>query len=184
MRRIHAGDRLAEKELVLRYGTGLRGLLHHWFGFNDHIEDYFQTTFLTVLEKIRAGQVRYPEKIANYINQVGKNLYRAAGRKRAKVEFAEQEQDLDQLFHPGRDPQMQLELEEEIQWVYQILNELKSERDRAVLMRYYVGGEPKHLIQSDLNVDAAGLNQILTRARKRFRLLWETAQSNKGDDSK
>src|SRR5512147_2382635 len=58
VQRIRAGDRLAEEELVSRFGEGLSFLLRRWTRERTAAEDLYQETFRLAFEKIRRGEVR------------------------------------------------------------------------------------------------------------------------------
>src|SRR6185369_11439053 len=63
VRRIQAGDRQAEGELVEHYGEGLAFLLRRWTRDQDAASDLYQETFRLALEKIRRGEVRDPDRL-------------------------------------------------------------------------------------------------------------------------
>ena len=53
------------------------------------------------------------------------------------------------------------------------LAELSVPRDREVLLRYYIGEEESTRICADLEIEGDHFYRVLSRARKRYRLLWE-----------
>jgi len=55
--------------------------------------------------------------------------------------------------------------------VRRILKELKSERDRQILFRFYISEEDKEIICADLGLSSQHFNRVLYRARERFREL-------------
>jgi RNA polymerase sigma-70 factor (ECF subfamily) len=57
--------------------------------------------------------------------------------------------------------------------VRKVLGELKSERDRQVLFRFYVAEEEKEKICASLGLTSLHFNRVLFRARERFRELYE-----------
>jgi len=56
--------------------------------------------------------------------------------------------------------------------VLQVIAELKSERDREVLFRYYVSEEDKNEICSALGITRIQFNNIIYRALARFKELY------------
>jgi DNA-directed RNA polymerase specialized sigma24 family protein len=54
-----------------------------------------------------------------------------------------------------------------------VLAALPSERDRKVLYSFYIADDEKEEICSDLGVSSLHFNQILCRARERYRKLFE-----------
>ncbi|HEV2666451.1 MAG TPA: hypothetical protein VG324_16150, partial [Blastocatellia bacterium] len=61
----------------------------------------------------------------------------------------------------------------------QIINELKSDRDRQVLFRFYIAEEEKKRICEDLGLTSLHFNRVLFRARERYRELYEKATGGK-----
>jgi len=63
--------------------------------------------------------------------------------------------------------------------VHRILEELPTERDRAVLRRFYLGQETKDRICADYGLSSLQFNRVLHRARDRFRELWVQSAASK-----
>jgi DNA-directed RNA polymerase specialized sigma24 family protein len=59
--------------------------------------------------------------------------------------------------------------EERARLVHSVLAALPSERDRKVLHRFYIADDGKEEICADLGIPALHFNQILCRARERYR---------------
>ena len=76
-----------------------------------------------------------------------------------------------------------LEREEDVQRIARVLGELSTDRDRAVLRRFYLGQEDKDVLCAELGVDRLQFNRILHRARERFREAWERRDSAEGPDT-
>lgn len=183
VRRIQAGEREAEGELVARYGPGLSYLLRHLTGDPDRAQDLRQETFLIALEKLRAGELREADKLPAFLRGTAKNLVRAGWRReRRRSRAGERPAPADDAEGPAAEPPDPapgplegLLLEEEIGLARQLLAELASPRDREVLFRFCVAEEDKEAICSRLGLTRLQLNLVLFRARQRFRALWEAA---------
>jgi RNA polymerase sigma-70 factor (ECF subfamily) len=52
-----------------------------------------------------------------------------------------------------------------------VLAAMPSERDRTVLFRFYIADDDKERICEDLGLSSTHFNQVLFRARERFRSL-------------
>lgn len=74
VRRILAGERSAEEELVRRYHRGLATIVGRIARDPSVTEDICQETFQLVLEKVRGGDLREPEKLSGFICSVARNL--------------------------------------------------------------------------------------------------------------
>ena len=57
-----------------------------------------------------------------------------------------------------------------------VLAELKNDRDREILSRYYIADEAKEDICRDLELSDLHFNRVLFRARQRYRELFERRQ--------
>ena len=65
----------------------------------------------------------------------------------------------------------------------QVLDELSQERDREVLIRFYIDQVDKERICAELELSSEAFNQVLFRARRRFRKLWEARQTGQDHGS-
>ena len=63
--------------------------------------------------------------------------------------------------------------QEKARIVRQLINELKQERDRELLLRYYIAEEDKDKICDDLGLTRAQFNNVIFRAIRRFKELYE-----------
>ncbi|HEX6864928.1 MAG TPA: hypothetical protein VF414_19000, partial [Thermoanaerobaculia bacterium] len=61
----------------------------------------------------------------------------------------------------------------EARHVHRMLSELRFDRDRQVLIRFYLADQPKEAICQELEIEPERFNQVLFRARERLREIWE-----------
>ncbi len=178
--RIRSGDRRAEEDLVERFSHGLSLMLRRLARDPSLAEDVHQETFRVVLKKARAGEIREGEKLAGFLRGTARNLLLAEWRKGARLE---RDGDAEALGEAGRDPAAdvapqlrQVLRHEEASLVRKLLGELRFERDRQILVRFYLSEDTKHEICADLGVEVARFKGVLHRARERLRELWERAE--------
>ena len=174
-RRIAAGDEAAEARLIDRFGRGLRYMLLRLCGDPSQADDLYQETFRVVLEKLRRGDLREPEKLAGFVRGIARNLWVGATRKRRRRGDPAPLDAVPEPVDPSTGGLGRVLREEDRQRVRQILGELRSERDREVLYRFYIAEEPRAAISRDLGLAEKQLNVVLFRARQRFRQLLEAA---------
>lgn len=173
---IRAGDARAEDELIARFGEGISFLLRRWTRDRATAEDLYQETFRLALEKIRKGEVREPEKLGGFLQSLAKNLSLAHYRRGAVRETREEDLDGVAARFAGPEPDEQLGRllrAERSVLVRQVLAELKSDRDRQALFRFYISEEDREQICADMGLSGTELNMVLFRARRRFRDLYE-----------
>lgn len=170
VRRIAAGDRGAEEELVHRYNRGVFFILNQNVADRTVAEDLYQETFRLTLEKIRGGEVREPERFSGFILSIARNLAIEYFRKNTRAEARQGEEDESRTIVAPEASQLDNLLKEErARLVRDVLAALPSERDRKVLHRFYIADDDKEEICADLGISALHFNQILCRARERYR---------------
>lgn len=181
VRRIAEGDRQAEKSLVETYGEGLAFLLRRWTRDREAAEDIYQETISRALEKLRCGELRDPHSLPSFLRGLAWNLsidfYRRQSRRGGR------ELPLASHLDPPDEGAGQLATllrEEKIGLVRRLLAELPLERDRQVLLRFYLEEEDKERIAADLELSRTELNVVLFRARRRCQALFEAAFGGRG----
>lgn len=181
VRRIQAGDPAAESELVARFSRGLLLMLRRLVQNPALADDLHQETLALVLGKIRRGEVREPERLAGFIRSTARNLFIADRRKEARYQALEDGEEegrspVPALADRGPAPLDRVLAEEEARQVQRLLSELRFDRDRQLLLRFYLSGDGKEEICADLEIEPERFNKVLFHARERLRELWERAE--------
>lgn len=181
VRRIQAGDRTAESDLVARFSRGLLLMLRRLVQNPALADDLHQETLALVIEKIRRGEVREPEKLGAFLRSTARNLFIADRRKEARYRALEEgEEDgarpMPAIADRGPAPLERILAEEEARQVQRLLGELRFDRDRQLLLRFYLSDDGKEEICADLEIDPQRFNKVLFHARERLRELWERAE--------
>jgi RNA polymerase sigma-70 factor (ECF subfamily) len=145
-------------------------------------DDLHQETLALVVEKVRRGEVREPEKLAGFIRSTARNLFIADRRKEARYRPLDDGDDEEgprpvvTLVDRGPAPLDKVLAGEEARQVQRLLGELRYDRDRQVLLRFYLSDDSKEEICAALGIEPERFNVILFRARERLRELWERAE--------
>jgi RNA polymerase sigma-70 factor, ECF subfamily len=181
VRRIQAGDPAAESELVARFSHGLVLMLRRLARNPALADDLHQETLALVLAKIRSGEVREPEKLAGFIRSTARNLFIADRRKEARYRaFDEGEEEglqpVAALADRAPAPLARVLADEEARQVERLLSELRFDRDRQLLLRFYLSDDSKEEICADLEIEPLRFHKVLFHARERLRELWERAE--------
>jgi RNA polymerase sigma-70 factor (ECF subfamily) len=180
--RIQAGDRAAEAELVARFSHGLLLMLRRLTQNPALADDLHQETLTLVLAKIQRGEVREPERLAGFIRSTARNLFIADRRKEARYQALDGEGEAEgprlrpAFADKGPAPLDRVVAAEEARQVQRLLGELRYDRDRQLLLRFYLSDESKEELCSDLEIEPERFHQVLFRARERLRELWERAE--------
>lgn len=171
--RIQRGDGSAERALVERYGPGLRMLLRRLARDPDLAADLEQETFRLVLEKVRRGEIRSPDKLAAFMRATARNLFIMDRRKASRYVELEDRAVVEPAPAPSGDALDKAIRQQQATLVRRLLGDLRNERDRQLLIRYYLSEDPRETICHDLGIDPGRLNRVLFRARRRLRALFD-----------
>ncbi len=169
--RILAGDPQAETDIVEHYGRGLRLILDRHTGGRPEAEDLYQDTLAIGLDKLRRGELRDPTKLPAFLSQLARNLaiefYRKAQRRKT-----EPNSEAVEASAVVRSSQLDRLLQHEHgTLVRTAIEELRNDRDRQVLFRFYIAEEDKDAIAADYDLTSIQFNRVLHRARDRYREL-------------
>ena len=167
--RVVVGDPLAESELINRYSRGLRFLLRRKTRDTELAEDLLQDTWAVALEKMRQKPLDQPERLSGFLSGIARHLalneLRKTGRQRTSVST-----DIINLVpDESANPMRQASRAEVCRHVRILLDELKQDRDRQILERFYVKEQEKEEICRKIGVDGSHFNRVLYRARQRLR---------------
>ena len=173
VQRITAGDQRAEAELVELYSRGISYMLRRLTGNRQLSEDLHQETFHIVLQKVRDGKLREPEKLSGFIRGIARNLMIAERRRPTRSSEADANDAPVEPVDPTASPLTEILRHEERRQVRRLLGELRSERDRQVLFRFHLAEEDKEEICGALGLTSQQFNVVLFRAHQRFRQLLE-----------
>jgi RNA polymerase sigma-70 factor (ECF subfamily) len=169
--RIQAGDRNAEDEFVARYARGVAVILRRACGDRFAVDDLCQDTLATALQKIREGAVRDPERLSGFVASLARNLAIQHGRRTSAHRTSTS--DAGRIEDPADDPLERVIRAEDAFVVRQVLEELPTERDREILLRYYIHDQDRDEICAVLGLTREHFARVLFRAKDRFRELYE-----------
>ena len=170
--RITAGDSTAEDEIIRRYERGVAVIIDNVVRNQSVTEDLSQETFRIVLEKLRRGELRQPESLSGFVCSVARNAAITHIRRAKRSNLREEIGSADHIPDPAPNQLDQMLARERSEIVRQVIGELKSERDKEVLFRYYLSEEDKNQICSDLSITRIQFNNIIYRALARFKELY------------
>lgn len=180
--RIRAGDPAAESELISRFSRGVRVILRSVARESALVEDLYQDTMRTLLERIRAGGVRAPAQLAAFVASVARNLATEHFRDSRRRTEPGSDAILERLEDFSPNAHEMAVRAEQAELVRRILEELPMERDRELLRRFYLGQESKDQLCADYDLSSLQFNRVLHRARERFRELWTAQSATSRDD--
>jgi RNA polymerase sigma factor (sigma-70 family) len=171
VRRIIGRDPLAEEEWVRRYSGGVFQIIYQVVHNYSLAEDLRQDTLLKALEKIRNGELREPERLSGYVCSIAKFIALEHVRKMRAAVKVEDVAAADRLPDSAPDPYELVLQKEKAESVRKLISEMKVERDRDILFRYYILEEERDAICAALKISREQFNGIIFRAHKRYKEL-------------
>lgn len=166
--RIAAGDPQAEEEMVRRFSRVVRVTLGRLLHGSPEAEDLFQDTFCLALEKIRRRAVRDPSRVSSFIVNLARNVAINQYRLRARRCTDQDSEAVEQIASAAPDQLHRVMAAEKSTLVRHLIRELPTDRDRQVLLRFYLADDDKSAICRDLGLDSVHFNRVLHRARRRL----------------
>ncbi len=171
--RVRAGEASAEEELFQRYRRGIAMILSQRTGSHEDAEDLFQETFRLAFEKIRGGELRDPARLPQFMNSLARNLAIHHYRRQQRRRDGEDLEAVETTFGimPGQFDRIRRR--EKAELAVAVLEELRNDRDREILYRFYIAEEDKEEICGGLGLSSLHFNRVLYRAKQRYRELYE-----------
>jgi RNA polymerase sigma-70 factor, ECF subfamily len=171
VRRVVSGDAAAKDELVCRYSRGVTVIIGQILSSAPAIEDVYQETFRIVLQKLPAGELRQPERLSGFICSIARNAAYQYLRTTRRIHSIEDIPNPEQIPDPSSTQLDQILKQEQAAIVRQVLNELRSDRDREVLFRYYIAEQDKDTVCKDLGLSRKQFHNVIYRALNRAKAL-------------
>jgi RNA polymerase sigma-70 factor, ECF subfamily len=167
---------------VYRQFPGLRALILRRVRDPELAADILQDAVVTILEKLYSGEIKNRDNVAGYLYRVALNHVRNHWRKEKTAartaSFLAEELDADPLLTAQCDTEQQRDWADAVRL---ILRDLPVQRDREILVRYYLGDEEKSAICIELGVSESHFSRVIFRARNRFRALLEMRGWSRGE---
>lgn len=169
--RIRQGDKTAEAQFVREYEPGIRALVRrHTRPGEAMVDDFVQEVLAAALERLRKDELRDPQALPAYLRTMIVHITAAEYRRRASRGETVSTEQLERL--PAReDPAEALRTQQLARHVRTLLAELPVQRDRELLLRFYLEEHSKEDVCSDLAIAAEHFHRVVFRARERLREL-------------
>ena len=165
--RVRCGDQDALEELYALFSKGIRFYLCRQLGPQD-LDDRVHDTFVVVVQAIRRGELRDPQRLMGYVRTVVRRQVAAhidhavhARRHQTSLETGIVVRD------NQADPERQAIIHQNMSVAMRILNSIPK-RDREVLMRFYLKEQSAADICRDMSLTETQFRLIKSRAKARF----------------
>jgi RNA polymerase sigma-70 factor (ECF subfamily) len=165
--RIQAGNPEAMEELYRHFSRGIRFYLCRQLG-SQELDDKVHDTFLIVVQAIRRGELREPERLMGFVRTVVKRQLAAyidqAVQSRRDSQMLEQD-------NPAADrhesPEESMISQQRAEIMESVLRSI-SRRDREILTRFYLLEQSQEQICADMNLTDTQFRLLKSRAKDRF----------------
>ncbi len=165
--RIRKGDSAGMEELYRLFSRGIRFYLCRQLGPQE-LEDKVHDTFLIVVQAIRKGELREPERLMGFVRTVVRR--QVAAHIGTAVQNRKEQADLQTGYgiSDGRSsPEEDAIVQQRVDIMTRVLRSL-SGRDREILTRFYLRGENQEAICSEMNLTETQFRLLKSRAKARF----------------
>lgn len=164
---IQAGDPAALESLYRIFSKGVRYYLCRQLGVQE-LDDKVHDTFLIVVQAIRRGDLREPDRLMGFVRtimrrQVAAHIDNAVHKRRDLTEL-DTGAPIADLSH---NPEQQAILEQKIALMEKVLLAVPR-RDREILTRFYLDEQTQEEICSEMRLTETQFRLLKSRAKARF----------------
>jgi RNA polymerase sigma factor (sigma-70 family) len=165
--RIRRDDPSGMEELYRVFARGIRFYLCRQLGPQE-LDDRVHDTFLIVVQAIRRGDLREPERLMGFVRtvvrrQVAAHIDELVHSRREEVEIDVNSRLPDHTWNP----EQSLASRENVALMRRVLESL-SQRDREILVRFYLQEESQDQICHEMELTETQFRLLKSRAKARF----------------
>ena len=164
---IRSGRTDGMAELYHLFSKGIRFYLCRQLGTQE-LDDKVHDTFVVVVQAIRRGELREPERLMGFVRTI---VRRQVAAHIDKVVHSRREQmDLDttsKVADPRGNPEEEAIFHQRTALIQRVLQEL-PERDREILTRFYLNEQNQSDICSEMGLSQTQFRLLKSRAKNRF----------------
>jgi RNA polymerase sigma factor (sigma-70 family) len=165
--RIRSGDPAGMEDLYRIFSRGVRYYLCRQLGPQE-LEDKVHDVLLIVVQTIRRGELREPERLMGFIRTVVRR--QVAAHIENVVQSRREQMDLESgslLADSQVDPEENAIVKEKAELMEKVLRGL-SHRDREILTRFYLDEQPQEQICKEMKLSETQFRLLKSRAKTRF----------------
>jgi RNA polymerase sigma factor (sigma-70 family) len=165
--RIKTEDQSGMEELYKVFSRGVRFYLCRQLGPQD-LEDKVHDTFLIVVQAVRRGELREPERLMGFVRtvvrrQVAAHIDQAVHTRRQQVGI----ENGTIVVDLNRNPEQTAIQQQHEQIAKRVLHSI-SKRDREILTRFYLLEQPQEQICEQMSLTETQFRLLKSRAKARF----------------
>jgi len=167
VRRIQRSDESGMEDLYHIFGRGIRFYLCRQLGPQE-LDDKIHDTFLIVVQAIRRGEIREPDRLMGFVRtvvrrQVAAHIDNMVHNRREQINLDVSVRVADRR----RNPEQSAAFRQKTQFMLDVLKQL-SERDREILTRFYLREQTQEQICAEMSLTETQFRLLKSRAKARF----------------
>lgn len=165
--RIRSGDQASVEELYSIFGRGIRYYLCRHLG-SQELDDKVHDTFVIVLQAIRNGSLRDPDRLMGFVRTVVRRQVASFIEEAVQVRKDQASLEIGSSVPDGGvSPERRVIDDERASIMYDILKGI-SRRDREILTRFYLYEQSVEQICSEMRLSETQFRLLKSRAKARF----------------
>jgi RNA polymerase sigma-70 factor, ECF subfamily len=165
--RIRSGETDGLAELYALFSRGIRFYLCRQLGPQE-LDDKVHDTFVVVVQAIRRGDLREPERLMGFVRTIVRRL--VAAHIDRVVHTRREQMDMEASMRvpdPAENPEETAMFRQRADLIERVLSEL-SRRDREILTRFYLKEQGQDQICSEMALTDTQFRLLKSRAKARF----------------
>jgi len=155
------------EELYALFSKGIRFYLCRQLGPQE-LDDKVHDTFVVVVQAIRRGELREPERLMGFVRtivrrQVAAHIDKVVHSRREQIEL----DSTVRVADPRDNPEESAIFRQRTELIQRVLGEL-TDRDREILTRFYLYEQSQDQICSEMALTETQFRLLKSRAKARF----------------
>lgn len=176
---IKAGEDVGMEQLYKLFSRGIRYYLCRQLGPQE-LEDKVHDTFLIVVNAIRRGDLREPERLMGFVRTVVRR--QVAAYIETAVHTRREQTDLESgvtVIDRSQNPEQEAIIRQKAELMRSALDAL-SKRDREILIRFYLQEQPQEQICREMSLNETQFRLMKSRAKAKFGEVGKKKLTNNG----
>ena len=177
--RIRSGETDGMEDLYQLFSRGIRYYLCRQLGPQE-LDDKIHDSFLIVVQAIRRGELREPERLMGFVRTIVRRQLAAHIDK--MVHDRREQTELDStvtVADPQGNPEEAAMFRQRKDLIHRVLSEL-GQRDREILTRFYLQEQSQEQICEEMSLTDTQFRLLKSRAKARFGELGKRRIAHKG----
>lgn len=164
---IKNGEDTGLEFLYRQFSRGIRYYLCRHLG-PEELDDRVHDTFLVVVQAVRKGDLREPERLMGFVRTIVRRQVAAYIDQAIQTRRDQADIECGVAVVDGKsDPEQQAIARQKKELMKSVLESL-SKRDRDILIRFYLNEEPQEKICEEMSLTETQFRLLKSRAKARF----------------